>query len=715
LKAERLSLLFFLSALGLAPWLGGRVPLGAEPIAPDEWFYRIFVERMVPYVGQAILAFFVVCGLFFAIHGKRVLPLPAPFLSFCSFGLWGFLGLSLFFSLFPHESFLEFSRWTIYIFMFFFGIFCSGRGEGTVLALQVLGISIFIVSVDGIREYVTSGVSNWRIFAGWQNPNALASILALSFPALFALSIVRSGESLSRIAAYSFGLAVLFCALWLTQSKGGLASMFVGAIVFGIFAMGEAFRARGFQWRSLARVSLVSGVILGVLLFLMYMPTGEGNEPTFRLAAASQEREQSVGYRLKLWEETYEMIKKLPFAGGGIGTFAEMNPRYFSIPGARMAHNAYLQMAAEGGFFALGMMLLFAFGWMFAVGQHHRALSMEHNIIRCGILGSIVAGGADALIESSFSYFGFSMLFFALLALGLLVSADGVRPEPWSKFVQVLVFAIVPLGTFLYLLMTAIADGFVADGSYRFEHEKDLAYSRFDFASKISPLNPLPLLTAGRFLLFEARETASGDQAKQALSYFERLVKLRPNSSSFSWLAEAQILAGEKAKALESFRRAIEFSPHNPRYRVEFFLFLKRERYTANARREAEEIVNMEESEYFRYNALPWLVNTDTLPARLYLAEIAREQGDVRKEIEMLEGAFRILLDYRKKTYTELMRITGGDLSFAPRVIASETPEKIRHLFAELLSVSERLMELYRNEGNDKRADEINSEIEKFR
>ncbi|HWP30235.1 MAG TPA: O-antigen ligase family protein [Fimbriimonadales bacterium] len=715
MKSERRSTIFFLSALALSPWLGGRIPLGADPIAPDEWFYRIFVERMVPSIGQALIAFLVLCGIFSAVYKRRVLPLPAPFLTVSLFALWGLLGLSLFFTSFPHESLLEFPRWTIYVFVLFLSIFCLGRGEGTTLALQVLGISIFIVSVDGVREYITSGVSNWRIFAGWQNPNALASVLALSLPALLALSIIRTGESLSKIVAYSFGLAVILCALWLTQSKGGLLSALVGLIVFGIFAIGEAFRTRKFPWGNFARVSVVSGVILGVLLFLVYIPVGEGKEPTMRIATASQEGEQSVGYRIKLWQETFDMIKQLPFAGGGIGTFAEMNPRYFSIPGSRLAHNAYLQMAAEAGFFALAMMLLFGLGWLTYVGQPHRAVSWENNFLRCGILGSIAAGGANGLVESSFSYFGFSVIFFTLLGLGLLLSADGVRPEQWSKLVQMFVFVLIPLGAFLYLLTSATAEGFVADGLYRFANDRDSAYSRFEFASKISPLNPIPLLTAGKSLLFEAHETGSRSKAKQALSYFERLVKLRPSSASFSWLAEAQILAGEKTKAMESFRRAIELSPHNPRYRADFFLFLKNEGYTANARKEAEEIVKMENSEYFRYNALPWLVNTDTLPARLYLAEIAREQGDARREIEMLEGAFRILADYRKKTYTELMRITGGDLSLAPRILASETPEKIQELYAELLSVSERLIELYRSEGNDKKADEIRSEVEKLK
>src|SRR5207247_4307084 len=116
-------------------------------------------------------------------------------------------------------------------------------------------------------------------------------------------------------------------------------------------------------------------------------------------------------------------------------------------------------------------------------------------------------------------------------------------------------------------------------------------------------------------------------------------------------LADAYESGKDIAKAKEADQAAIAAEPKNPFFLRRYFEFQQRMGDETGARKTAEQLVESETSDYFKFTALPWLVNTDTVEARIYLA--------ANGEPELLQGAFDILLNYRKKTYSELLRLTG--------------------------------------------------------
>jgi hypothetical protein len=56
---------------------------------------------------------------------------------------------------------------------------------------------------------------------------------------------------------------------------------------------------------------------------------------------------------------------------------------------------------------------------------------------------------------------------------------------------------------------------------------------------------------------------------------------------------------------------------------------------------------------------LPWIVGTDAVNARIFLANQSEKRDDGTTAIRMLEAALETLTDYENKTYPELMHMTG--------------------------------------------------------
>lgn len=719
-------------AVFIAPWWGGKLLLEVNSIAPDEWFIEIFITRHAVFWSHAILGILIISAWIIAILKQSVILIPSPkVLSFIAL-FWFLLFFSFSVTQFPHDYFLELAKWTIALMAMFTVVALSGRTRGVKSILLALFAGIVVISISALIEYITysAHAPNWRVFGGWHNPNAFASILSLSVPVLFAFGLVSvsgSDNKTKYIRVISIlivvGLGLTFCALWLTASKGGLLSLSVGLLMFFILLFLSNYRKRVLH--NVISIGALSLFFAVLITFAAYRPVSDNVQGgATRLAASSEEIEQSVGFRKKLWEETFRLSMRSPIFGFGLGSYPNISQRHFTIESSKLAHNSYLQISAEAGFICLFAFLAMGIMCIYYSARKHTGTTDEMNILRIGVVGSLFAGGVNAFIESSFSFFGFSIIFFVLFGLALSLSSDGARTERLFLPLRVIFLVLVGGGCFFVILMSAISDSFVANGLYYATNaQPQKAMDYFRHAKTAFRVSPRPDIMSAQIYLSQARffkKNALYEEARNsselALSHLKKAVELKPTASLHSLLAESYDLSGYKDYATNELHKAIELAPHNPYYKSKLFEFLHNETLDNNENliSLAQELVESEKSNYYVYDPLPQFIKTYTIKPRLFLAEMALQSGDINNQISYLEGAFEILYSYFSITIPELKRMTNNNLSLAKQIIPSETEEKMNMLKQQITDVKNTLTNLYKETNNTEKVAELLTKFNKL-
>lgn len=635
-----------LAGLALAPWLGGHILMDPAP-ARDNYLIAVF-SRGDAAGSQFIIALLVLASFFVAAVTRNVLQLPFGLFTGVLFSLWLWLAMSILSSEHKYASLLEFARWTTYIVALFACVTVLGRGSLLRAGLIAIFAGASAMALSGVYEFmqVSASAPNWRIFAGWQNPNAAAGLLAMALPLGLGLTMA-SKEKLERLL-FTIGCAVCFAALWLTASKGGLLAAVFGILALALFGLfGRQFSAQ--RWRALVIAMLSAGILVAVISGVSRLAAG-GAVAGSRLAASAQEGAQSVSFRRVLWEDTIDIIGSNPAFGTGLGTFPQAIKMHTQTQGSALAHQSYLQLGAEAGLPALIIFLLLGFLWLWAVLRKHPAAPPERSILRYGVTAAVIAGAANLFIESNLSYFGFSLTFFSLLGIGLLLAVDGVMPERAAFAGRSAMAGVFCIGALIVFAIAAYSSRQVAVAMASSSASE--AVDRLNSAASVSPLDPLPHAQLSRIF------TAQGN-ADSAIVEAQKAIKLGPTALRYTMLAEAQQLEGNTVAAKTAYSDAIEREPANPYFKRRYFAFLKEISDEQGAITAAEQLIESESSAFVRTSALPWLVNTDSIEARIYLADIAKRDGDLNREAMLLRGAVAILATYQRKTYQELLRLTG--------------------------------------------------------
>jgi O-antigen ligase len=167
------------------------------------------------------------------------------------------------------------------------------------------------------------------------DPNffAASALLCLPLALEWAGSSPRPAQRLYCLGCLVLGLAATMVA----ASRGGFLGLLAG---MGFMAWRSRYRVR-----SLA----VSGALL--MAFLLVAPSS----PLRRILSPAHSDVEAQDARLGLWGAGLGMVRDHPLAGVGIGNFKHAVGGYGEADGDvwRMAHNAYLEIAAEMGLPAL--------------------------------------------------------------------------------------------------------------------------------------------------------------------------------------------------------------------------------------------------------------------------------------------------------------------------------------------------------------------------
>jgi O-antigen ligase/tetratricopeptide (TPR) repeat protein len=623
------------------------------------------------------------------------------------------------------------SSWLAWLVLFGLVRHVARTADGRRRVLTAIALGALWVGGESLREYASAvrefqGSTIWRTFGTFANPNLLASFLAMTIPLVLSRALAEE----RRPWAIGFGAIVLLqlATLPITGSRGGLAVL-VGGL--GVMALLALVRREWPDRRALTRLGII--LALGVPLFLLLSgqlvnrllapprPAASGAAA----AAPNDPQAQSNQFRRLTWESTARMAMAHPAPGTGIGTFKYIHPRYAIAGFTEMAHQSYLQLAAETGVAGLLGLLLLLLGAAVGVVRAPPGTGSER-WLAAGLGGGIAAAAAHNLVDYSWYVYGTAAVFWVMMGMvggmtpppsplpetergsrsvgtgssPLSVSGRGVGGRDQAvRTLAIALIAVLLLGNLL--LESAAARMAAGDAILAEAREKgtfdpssaDAAIEAYRSAATLFPLDPAPHLALGDLLL--ARGDGSG-----ALAEFRAVVRWAPTRSVHYYrLGRALVKLGQPREAVTVFEKGLAWDPHSNELLWELAetqQALKNEPASHDAYRR---ILAIAASPAGTVNALQGM--RDWRPARAHemLGDRADAAGRRSEAVKEWEQAATLLRQRRTE-----MRAAG--MVAAQRAAGNWRIELERGLWEREVQLWDRLTRQYRASGQPARAEE---------
>lgn len=267
--------------------------------------------------------------------------------------LWGLAAISVVCSEVPFISLTYFFFFSAFPLTFLLFSFTSAEHVSRVIHYIILTIGIgAIIQFYFMPQMLKANGTYWPL----ADNNSLAVILATG-----ALLFIGEGLKAAKFARYHIVAAVILFAGVMTT--GGVAVFLGFLLVLAVFT-----------WLvKPASYKPVLWFVAGVLLLMIAMPRSDMSVYHFLGTWSSTldiflnkgliEPNAVSGSRLIMWESACEIFKRHIVTGTGIGTFFLYYPEFRSLSddsAGYMAHNDFIQIAAEMGVFAplLALMII---------------------------------------------------------------------------------------------------------------------------------------------------------------------------------------------------------------------------------------------------------------------------------------------------------------------------------------------------------------------
>jgi O-antigen ligase len=233
------------------------------------------------------------------------------------------------------------SKYLVFMIFMPFVLVCLRDAESIRPVVYAMATTFVIVLPYAARQ--TGRYLGGRMGVGLTEPNYFAATLVLLTPLPFAIASYQKTR-LARALWMGAGCA-LAGSIFLTASRGGFLGLMVAALVY-------AYRRVGFRG--------AAGVVALLLLAVLPTDLGERALATFGNSAEGGPSgiEHSNRAHVALFWAGIRMMADAPVFGVGPNRFKDYSMAYTGLPIPYIAHNTYLELAAETGLPVLFLYLL---------------------------------------------------------------------------------------------------------------------------------------------------------------------------------------------------------------------------------------------------------------------------------------------------------------------------------------------------------------------
>lgn len=449
-------------------------------------------------------------------HIKLYLSPGKP--AFYLFLFWFWAGVSIFWSLNPHRTLVEFLQLSICVMVF---VLASNLNEensfrvGRIALITGLGVALF-----GISQYLL--ISSTRIESTIANANSLGIFLAM----LFLLGWGYYLRKQNRFTAFT--AVILLVALMLTMSRGSFISLaFCLPIVFIGLQKTELKSALKTTFVCIICSLALTQLIIYIAPYLQNI-VGDNLVLSYILSRRAAFVAWSGVSRFAFWKTGFDIFIANPLNGTGLGTFflAYFTEYVDNIWYSRFVHNHYIQTLSELGLIGLGLLVAFLF--QTARIAMRQLKSNTYPIFYPGLLAASLAFLIHIGGDFSWNFPAVAALFFALVGTIATTSTKETERVPQKNkllFVQIAFLIIV----FILSLWQYSANLLYKKG---IEQEADgeikEAAATYDLANRIYPINSMAYSFAGNAYFMMASEHQDLELLNEAIARLEKAVSLSP-------------------------------------------------------------------------------------------------------------------------------------------------------------------------------------------
>ncbi len=306
--------------------------------------------------------------------------------------------------------------------------------------VAIFGACVAIVSI--LQHYTADGKTYWlwdlhigNSFGPYGNHNHYAGLMEMIAPLIIALFLFSAPTLISdtfkekvleffdhpRIHRYLLlgtGAFIILVSVFVSLSRGGMISLMLSLVVFGIILDTNRVKKRGAKVISI--ICLVTLVSVGWFGWDLIFD---------RFDLIRDQQGDIAEARVQVWQDSQHIIADFPVTGTGFGTYRYCYPIYRTFPGRKAfthAHNDYIELVTDGGI--LGTLFV---GWFLVpvFFRSFRRLKKRREpymiFVGCGAVTGILAILIHSLTDFNF-HIGANGLYFSFLA-ALFVATSNTR------------------------------------------------------------------------------------------------------------------------------------------------------------------------------------------------------------------------------------------------------------------------------------------------